>query len=442
MRFLSLAALALCACAHTQTPAVADTVFRGALVIDGTGAEPVVRDLIVRGDRIHGTASPGATVIDVSGKVIMPMMIDLHTHVGLLTGTSTASDHYGRANVERHLVRFSDYGVQAVLALGSDRAEVYELREESRKGMLQGAELYTAGLGFGVPSGLPPQEMGFDQVHRPASVEEAKAAVHAAAASRPDVVKIWVDDFWGKYPKMKPEIQRAIIEQAHADGLRVAAHVYHLDDARALVAAGVDILAHSIRDAPVDEALAKAMVERGVVYVPTLSIDEFAFAYSEPPAWLHDPFFTAACEPGLIEMVTSPAYLEKLRANPVTRIERDAFATALANTKRLFEAGVLIGLGTDAGANPVRVMGFSEHHELANLVAAGLTPLQAITAATGNGAKVLRIDARAGTLVAGKEASFIVLGANPLVRVENTQSIEAIYQRGMAIKLLASPAAR
>lgn len=438
MRFALLGLLVISACAHTPRgdESAPITVFRGAVLLDGTGAEPVVDDIVIRGDRVIARGDvdksmlQGATIVDVAGKFIMPMMVDVHTHVGLLTGTTTASSHYTRDNVERQLVRFRDYGVQAVLALGSDHVEGFAWREESREGLVAGARYFTAGLGFGVPNGMPPIEAGFDQVFRPSTPDEARENVRKLMEHRPDVLKIWVDDFWGKYPKMQPEIYKAVIDEAHEHGVRVAAHVYHLDDARSLVAAGVDIFAHSIRDAKVDTELVAAMAARGVVYVPTLSIDEFAFAYSNPPAWVNDAFFSTACEPGVLDMVKSTEYIEKVRNNPITAIERDAYTTALYNLKALHDGGVTIAMGTDAGANAIRVQGFSEHHELANMVTAGLSPLEAITVATGNGAKLLGIDKETGTIQVGKEASFIVLRANPLARIDNTQQIDAVYYRG------------
>ncbi len=436
MRSALLGLIVLSACAHNHKTNTPVTIFRGAVIIDGTGADAVVDDLVIRGDRIVGRGEvdkamlDGATIVDVSGKFMMPMMVDVHTHLGLLAGTTTAAAHYTRDNVERQLVRFRDYGVQAVLALGSDRVEGFAWRDASREGSLAGARFYSAGLGFGVPGGMPPIEMGFDQVLRPSTPDEARADVRKLVGYRPDVLKIWVDDFWGKYAKMRPEVFTAIIDEAHRHHVRVAAHVYHLDDARALVAAGIDIFAHSIRDAKVDAELVAAMAARGVVYVPTLSIDEFAFAYTSSPAWLNELFFTNACEPGVLEMVKSPEYLERVRNNPVTATERDAYSTALHNLKALYDGGVTVAMGTDAGANAIRVQGFSEHHELVNMVAAGLSPLEAITVATRNGAKLLGIDNDTGTLEVGKQASFIVLRANPLVQIEDTRRIDAVYYRG------------
>ena len=128
-----------------------------------------------------------------------------------------------------------------------------------------------------------------DRVFRPESPEEARNEVRQLVPMKPDVTKIWVDDFWGQYPKMKSEISAAIIQEAHRHGLRVAAHLFHLEDARKLVALGVDIIAHSVRDGEIDGALLAEMKKRQVVYIATLSLDEFAYLYGDAPDWLNDP---------------------------------------------------------------------------------------------------------------------------------------------------------
>jgi len=137
----------------------------------------------------------------------------------------------------------------------------------------------------------------------------------------------------------------------------VAAHVYHLEDARLLVADGVDVLAHSIRDADVDDALIAEMKKHNVAYIPTLSLDDFAFAYGGSPKWVDDPFFTAALDPGVLEMITSPEYRAKVQSNKVTAQEQAALPQAMHNLKKIYDAGILITLGTDSGATPIRIQG-------------------------------------------------------------------------------------
>jgi imidazolonepropionase-like amidohydrolase len=250
---------------------------------------------------------------------------------------------------------------------------------------------------------------------------------------KPDFIKIWVDDFWGQYPKMPPEIYQAIIDEAHKNGLRVAAHLYHLDDARALVADGVDVIAHSIRDGEVDNALLSAMKNHHVAYIPTLSLDDFAFAYGGSPAWISDPFFRAALDPAVLETITSPGYKAKTRANKVAALEAAALPVAITNLKKIYDAGILVTLGTDSGATPVRVQGFAEHMELVLMVQAGLTPLQAISVATKNAAQLLRIADDYGTLEPGKKANFIVLERDSTQDIRNTQTIRAVWKNGVRV---------
>ena len=232
---------------------------------------------------------------------------------------------------------------------------------------------------------------------------------------------------------MKPEIYTAIIQEAHRQGLRVASHVFYLEDAKKLVPLGLDIVAHSIRDAEVNDAFLAEMKKRKVAYIPTLSLDEFAFAYQNDPEWLNSPFFQAALEPGVLQMVSSAEYKEKVRKNPNTAKEVSALQVALKNVKKIHDAGIMVALGTDSGAQPIRVQGFSEHNELELLVKAGLTPLQAITVGTKNAATLLKINNQYGTLEPGKKANFIVLEKNPAENILNTRTIVAVWKNGQKV---------
>ncbi len=416
------------------------TVLRNVALIDGTG-RPVQqnRDLAIKGDRIlsikpAGSPLPkGARAVDMSGKTLMPEMINTHGHLGLLKGTTMSSANYTEENIRQQLLRYEAYGVGAVLVLGTDHDEIFALREASHQGTLPGATIYTAGVGFGVKDALPPLSFGMDRVFRPQSVEEARKEVRQIAAKKPDVLKIWVDDLWGTLPKMKPEIYTAVIQEAHQQGLRVASHVFYLEDARKLVGLGLDIIAHSVRDSEIDDALLAEMKKRRVVYIATLSLDEFAFAYKDAPEWLNDPFFQAALEPGVLQMITTPDYKEKVRSNPNTAKEMAALQIALKNVKKVHDAGIPVALGTDSGAQPVRVQGFSEHNELELLVKAGLTPMQAITVATKNAADVLKASDQYGTLEPGKKASFIVLDKDPSKNILNTRTISAVWKNGQKV---------
>jgi imidazolonepropionase-like amidohydrolase len=416
------------------------TVLRHVTVIDGEGGAPQRNvALVIDGEKIRGITDASvpppkdATVVDLSGKTIMPEIINSHGHLGLLKGTKMSAENYTKENVERQLLQYQDYGVGAVLVMGTDRDQAYEWRAESHEGKIPGAFIYTAGRGFGAPAGIPPMSMGTDLVYRPITSEDARKDVDELATHKPDIVKLWLDDFWGQYPKIKPEIYAAIIDEAHKQHVRVAAHVYHEEDAQHLVDDGVDALAHSVRDAEIPDSLIAEMRSKNVTYIGTMSLDEFLTAYADDPAWLNQPFFRDALEPGVYEMITSPQYKKSVQEDKKTPAEIAAQAIEMKNMKKVYDAGILVALGTDSGATPTRAFGFAEHQELQLLVRAGLTPLEAITVATKNGAEFLHASEEFGVLRPGLKASFIVLDKDPTEDIRNTESISAVWKNGKKV---------
>jgi imidazolonepropionase-like amidohydrolase len=437
MRWMMLVAFALIA-----SPSSAETVvFRGALLIDGTGKAPRQNAvLVVDGERIAsvGVAGKvkipeGARVVEVKGRTIIPGLINAHGHAGLVTGGQNRADAYTRENVQAQLVRYEQYGVTSVLTLGLNRDLVFDLRDEQRAGAHPGASLFTAGRGIGVPDAAPPVPVAPDQVYRPKTVEEAVADVRETAAHRPDYLKLWVDDIYGKFPKMDPSVFKAAIDEAHRNKIRVASHVFYLADAKALIADGVDALAHSVRDQPVDAALVQQMKKRGTFYVATLSVDESSFAFADDPSLLDDPFLAGALSPEVIAKFRTPEYREKVKADPNLPRIRQALANGMRNVKTLQDAGVHVAFGTDSGANPVRIPGWAEHRELELLVRAGLTPMAALVAATRGSAGMLGVSDR-GTLEKGKRADFLILAGNPLDDIRNTRKLVAIWHDGREVR--------
>jgi imidazolonepropionase-like amidohydrolase len=417
------------------------TVFEGARLIDGTGKP--ARDnivIVVKGDKISALGAAGkvarpkgARVVDVQGKTIIPGLINAHGHVGLVADGQNRADAYTRDNVQNQLAQYEQFGVTSVMALGLNRDLAYEIRDEQRRGTTGGASLFTASRGLGAPDGAPPVPVAADQVYRPKTPEEAKAQVREIAAHKPDMLKIWVDDIYGRFPKMVPAVYQAAIDEAHRNEIRVAAHVFYLDDAKSLIKAGVDALAHSIRDQPVDAELIGGMKKRGAFYVATLTVDESAFLFAEDPAMTSDPFLAQAVGPKQIETWQGQAYKSKVAGDANLPKIKAALANGMKNLKTLQDAGVHIAFGTDSGAQPVRVQGWGEHHELELMVRAGLTPMQAIVAATSGSAGMIGAKDR-GTLEVGKRADFLVLGADPLQDIRNTRQLAAVWHGGKEIQ--------
>jgi imidazolonepropionase-like amidohydrolase len=438
---LMLAGMGVGLIAWAQQPSTAPTVLlRNARLIDGTGAAPREHaSLLLRNGRIERiggaemAAPAGAEVRDLSGKTVMPGLISAHSHLGLIVDDAESSaTGYTRENVTAQLKQFERYGVTTIMSLGLNRDLVYELREEQRAGRLGGATIFTAGRGIGVPGGAPPLPAATDQIYRPATVDEARKDVDELAGHHADIVKIWVDKLHGAAPEMTPEIYKAVIDEAHQKHVRVAAHEYSLADAKQLVADGVDVLAHSVRHQMVDDAFIQAMKQNKVWYVPTFTVDESFFVYAERPAFMQTKFFQEAAGPKLLAKFDAPEYVEKINQDAQTAQHKKDFATGQQNLKKLFDAGVNVGFGTDSGALPGRIPGFAEHRELELMVQAGLTPMQAITAATGENAKLLHSPDR-GTIGVGKRADLLVLDADPLVDIRNTQKIFAVYHEGRGI---------
>jgi len=159
-----------------------------------------------------------------------------------------------------------------------------------------------------------------------------------------DMVKIWVDSLGGTKPAMSPEIYRAVIEEAHKHHLRVAAHVYYLADAKSLVNDGVDILAHSVRDKPVDQELISAMKRRGVWYIPTFTVDESFYIYAENPGFMQINFFKDALPPPMLTTLTSEAYVQKVNQDPKTAQHKADFAHGPEKPENALRRGGTRGL--------------------------------------------------------------------------------------------------
>jgi imidazolonepropionase-like amidohydrolase len=424
-----------------QDQAEAVTVFRGATLIDGTGRPAIEKSvLVIQGDHIIAAGKQGkvhyaksAKVIDAEGKTIIPGLINAHGHLGMVLDTKASPDAYTAQNVKKELLQYEQYGVTSMLSMGFNADLLYDIRQQQKNGEVGGASIFTADRGFGVPDGMPPQVVGSDRLYRPATPEEARADVRAAAARHPDIIKMWVDDGYGRYPKMRPEIYKAIIDESHKQGLRVAAHIVYLEDARALVADGLDVLAHSVRDKTVDPGFIQMVKARNVLYIPTFTVEEAFFIFCEHPEVMADPFFRRAVSPNLLKMFESSEYREKVESNPDLARHKAALTTALRNVKLLSDAGVRIAMGTDSGAFPARVPGWAEHREMELMVQAGLTPMQTLVAATKVSAEVLGASDR-GILEAGKRADFLVLATNPLDDIRNTRKIVSIWHGGREVK--------
>jgi imidazolonepropionase-like amidohydrolase len=413
-------------------------VLRGFTLIDGTGKPAVPQAaMVVTDGRIRAagpaakiTAPAGASEVNLAGKYVIPGIINLHGHLGNVIDLTQDPKNFTRENVEKQLRTYAQYGVTAVLSMGSDQPLIYEMRRRQRAGRPAMARIFTAGRGFTGPSGYPTTMPGMKGVpYEVASPVDVDKAIAELARHQPDVVKVWVDDHLGKEKKIPTDITKALIASAKKRGLGVCAHIFYYEDAKALSDAGLYACAHSVRDRLVDDALAASMRKNGTWQFGTLAREYSTFAYATPPDFLRDPFFTRSVSKGVIATIDSDAYRNRVKADKDLPRYPEFLATAQKNLKRLYDAGVKVGFGTDTGP-PARFSGFFEHKEMDLMVEAGFKPNEIITIFSKNSAEFLGASKDLGTLEAGHWADLIVLSRNPLDNIRNTRSIESVYIAG------------
>ena len=411
-----------------STPA---TLFEGARLIAGDGGPPVENAaFLVQNGRFtqvgtKGTvrAPAGARRVNLAGKTVMPALVDAHVHLGYRKGLTFSAENYTRDNVLDELDRFAYYGIAAVLEAGTGRGILpFQIREQAHSG----ARYLTAGRGFAMPNAGPGVPMR-DAPYGVTTEDDARRDVQELAASRPDMIKIWVDDRNGTVEKLKPNLYRAIIDEAHTHGIRVMAHIAALEDAKDLLRAGVDGFGHVVRDKDIDQELIAMLRQRpDVFFVATLWGERNAI-YGTKPAWLEEPLLRGTLSEGEI----------KLLADGFSTSGPTDYGSAgqrlLRNVAALNRAGIRLGLGTDTGGvTGGGYFGLASLIELELLVKAGLTPSQAIVAATRTSAAILGLDTL-GTIATGKSAAFIVLDADPLEAIANTRKISAVYVDGAEV---------
>lgn len=433
---VALAAVASMVAAQGPSTANRATLFEGARLISGNGAAPiesaaflVENNKFTRvGRKGEIAAPPGAVRVDLSGKTVIPALIDAHSHIGYMKNLTSGPQNYTRENILDHMYRFAYFGVAASQAMGTDFGEMpFQLRDELLAGKYpDAARFLSAGRGLSPIDEISPNNMRH-AAYVVTTEEGARASVQELAVRKVKIVKTWVDDRGGAVKKMPPNLYRAIIDEAHKNNLLVAVHATGLEDAKDLLRAGIDIFAHMISDT--DDELVSLFKQH-----PKTAV---LLALGGPRRTIYAPWLSPP-HPLVVETV-SPEQIKRLQsrlsgATPQALAEsRQAWDRLARGIVRLNAAGVKIGVGTDGGGQTGdQFIGWTMHTEMENMVAAGMTPAQVLVAATRTSAEIVGLG-DLGMVAAGKSADFVVLDANPLDDITNTRKISRVYLRGKEV---------
>jgi imidazolonepropionase-like amidohydrolase len=425
-------------------------VFKDFTLIDGTGRPAAAHQaMVVTNGRITWVgpearlqAPAGAQVIDLTGKYLLPGLIDGHVHLALTQDQAQKASNFTAANIEKDLRIYAAYGVTAVASYGTDENSIYPIRNAQRAGRPTVARIFTSGQGIVYKGGYG----GALGVNVPVATNaEAIKEVDEDAAHGADFIKLWMDDEHQMIPvKMPYSMSAAIIQEAHKHHLKVLAHVYYLADAKELLREGIDGFAHEVRDQPDDQQFLDLMKRHGAWQTAATLSREAAYSWAVMP-FLEDPFFERGVSQGTLNVLRSPereksvvlgdASVPGLPYKKKVFWDYDrVFWQAMTNFAAQAKAGINFGAGTDSGP-PGRYPGFNLHEEMYLMVLDGLSPMQAIVAATRNNAEWL--GARdIGTIAPGKWADLLILDRDPLQDIRNTRAIDAVYIAGNPVKTI------
>jgi imidazolonepropionase-like amidohydrolase len=435
--WIFLAAFGSTAYAQSQT-----ALYEGARLILGNGGAPIengaflVQNGHIReiGNRGSIALPKGAARVDLTGKTVMPTLINVHVHIGYEGYTSWGARNYTPENVLDHLEREAFYGTGVTQSVGSSPTDAsIEFQKDQLAGKFPPASRFFFMPGMAPPNGGPDEVLregttALHAIYEISTPEEARAAVQSMARKKLKQVKIWVDDRRGTYPKMTPAVIAAIIDEAHRHHMLVNAHATTLADQKAVVRAGADVLIHLIQREKVDDELFALLKEKKPYWATVIGLGD-PTAVCQP-----DPFFEQSLPPRVVAAIRNNRDPRPLTANCAAPTAASAVREEIIkyNFPRMVASGVRVVLGTDTGIEPGHTFGSGEHVELARWIQLGMSPQDAIVAATSRPAELLGLK-DSGTLAARKRADFLVLDANPLDDIRNTRRISAVYLGGVKL---------
>src|ERR1700704_5976871 len=432
------------------------TAIVGATVVhpelDGAAASSPDSTVIIAGSRIKAVGPAATTkvprrarVIDGHGKWVIPGLIDSHVHFfqsGNLYTRPDAAD-FGAwrpyaSEVQRNQARLPQTfrvwlasGVTSVVDIGGPFWN-FEMRDAALKS-LAAPRVAVAGPLISMVDRVK-LDLGDPPIIKITSADAARALVRRELKRKPDFIKVWFIHQKGDDLAAQEAIVKAAGDAAHAGGARLAVHATELIVAKASLRAGADFLVHSVEDGPVDEEFLALAKKNRALYCPTLFVIQ-GYRYALSNTWrpteaerrLADPQILAAMND--LQKIPKEKLPERVVKAMNQPVPPKSSPIALQNLRRVWDAGISVVMGTDAG-NIGTLHGPSVFREMEIMTQAGLAPLQVLRSATSNGAKAMGMEREIGTLAPGKLADLVILDADPLGNVMNLSRIHLVIKDG------------
>lgn len=430
----------------------------GSTLINSNGDKPIANAvLLINGNRIEKTGQQGkvkipegAEIIDITGKYVIPGLIDSHVHFFQSGGLYTRPDAIDLRivmpyqdeldQIKKRLPRtFASYlaaGVTAVADVGGPMLN-FNIRDQAYNSGMAPRVVIAGPLISTVAN--PKLDIGDPPIVKVSSNEEVDQLVSQLSEKKADLIKIW----FIVSPQLNFEdnlkLIKRTIDQSHAKGIRVAVHATQLATAKESVKAGADILVHSVDDKEVDAEFIKLLKQHGTIYTSSLSVlDGYnrtftqRFDFIPTDFAIADPYFMGTLfDLRKIEKEKIPERVSSMMANPDEYLTsaKNRVNMAKKNLKMLQDAGVTIATGTDAG-NIGTLHASSMQQELQIMKEAGLSTSQILVNSTLNGAKLMGKAKEIGSLDVGKLADLVILNADPMANVKNFGSIYQVMKDG------------
>jgi imidazolonepropionase-like amidohydrolase len=411
-------------------------VIENVTVVDGTGGPPQPAMTVTIADGRFVSIVPAAAAapgsgrrLDGRGRFLMPGLVDMHVHLQggvVVTPEGLRKAARDRRRGEAALASYLYAGVTSIYDSGNDPDFVFALRDDERAGRIASPRLFVTG-GIVTYPGSHGSGPGSTDIE---AWPQARAALDAHLARRPDVLKLTLEERgWGARPMiplLPEDLLRQAIRHANERGVRTTVHVSSELRAMEALYAGADALSHPVIQGPATEQYGRALAARGTPVVTTLTIGENYPRLVDHPEYLDEPLYRASIAADEIARLRTEqrrAWQDALWTNWMKLMT----PVAMDNLRRLHEAGGVLVLGTD------QTLGPAVHRELELLQQAGIPPLALTRIATLNGAIFLGRERDLGSIAVGKLADAVLLSADPTVDARNARAIVAVIKGGVPV---------